>query len=200
MLLYKEAVDGLYGYSVAEYSRRQELSARVETRTKEGRWGLTEADYHESTDTESRSGTPLGFAHVSNTRPSSSGTLFNPGQLDSEELLPAIRQRLQKVEEEFKAECKGLLEGLAYQSDSEMRMLGVQLNFNMFYEISIKRGKKEKEKEREKQREREKEADRERRKERERERERRKERERRERRERERKDKGRDDEGDVLMV
>ena len=87
----------------------------METQTKEGRWGLTETDYHESTNTESRSGTPLGFARGGNTRPSSSGTLFNFGQLDSEELLPVIRQRLKKVEEEFKAECKGLLEGLAYQ-------------------------------------------------------------------------------------
>lgn len=204
MLRYKEAVDGLYGYSVAEYSRRQELAARAETRTKEGRWGLTESDYHDTTDADSRASTPsLGFRRGANTRPESAGSVFKPSSVDNEELLPAIRERLENVADEFKNLCGALLEELAYQPDSEMRMLGVQLNFNMFYEISIKRGKKEKEKEKEKQREREKEADRERRKEREREREKKKERERRERREREKTERQRrertDEDGDVVM-
>ncbi|RPB24552.1 hypothetical protein L211DRAFT_823996 [Terfezia boudieri ATCC MYA-4762] len=207
MLRYKEAVDGLYGYSVAEYSRRQELSARVETRTKEGRWGLTESDYHDTnTDGESRASTPsLGFRRGVPTRPESASSLFKPGTMDTEELLPAIRLRLKTVEDDFKLLCKGLLEELAYQSDMEMRMLGIQLNFNMYYEISTRKGKKDKEREKEKQREREKEADRERRKERERERERRKEKERRERREREREKAERerrektDEDGDVVM-
>ena len=211
MLRYKEVVDGLYGYSVAEYSRRQELSARVETRTKEGRWGLAESDYHDTntnTDGESRASTPsLGFRRSAPTRPESANSLFKPGTVDNEELLPAIRLRLKTVEDDFKLLCKGLLEELAYQSDMEMRMLGIQLNFNMYYEISTRKGKKDKEREKEKQREREKEADRERRKERERERERRKEKERRERREREReREKAErerrektDEDGDVMM-
>lgn len=206
MLRYKDAVDGLYGYSVAEYSRRQELSARVETRTKEGRWGLTESDQFDTTDAESRASTPsLGVRRGGNTRPGSAGSFFKLGGADNEEILPQIRLRLKTVEDEFKSMCKTLLEELAYQSDSEMRMLGVQLNFNMYYEISIRKGKKEKDKEREKekQREREKEADRERRKERERERERRKEKERKERREREKAERKRrertDEDGDVVM-
>jgi len=208
MLRYKEAVDGLYGYSVAEYSRRQEHSARVETRTKEGRWGLTEPDHHDNTDAESRASTPsLGFRRGVPTRPESASSLFKPGTLDNEELLPAIRLRLKTVEDDFKLLCKGLLEELAYQSDMEMRMLGIQLNFNTYYEISTRKGKKDKEREKEKQREREKEADRERRKERERERERRKEKERRERRERERerekterqRREKTDEDGDVVM-
>ncbi|KAF8469126.1 Spc98 family-domain-containing protein [Kalaharituber pfeilii] len=207
MLRYKEAVDGLYGYSVAEYSRRQEMSARVETRTKEGRWGMTEADYHDTTDTDSRASTPLGTGRSAsgNGRPDSSSGLFIP-DASSEELLPSIRLRLKTVEDEFKSLNKTLLEELAYQPDSEMRMLGVQLNFNMFYELPVARkGKKEREREKERQREREKEVERERekererRKERERERERRKERERRERREKERREKDRDGEGDVVM-
>lgn len=204
MLRYKEAVDGLYGYSVAEYSRRQELAARVETRTKEGRWGLTESDYHDTTDAESRASTPsLGFQRGASTRPESASGLFQPAA-DNEELLPAIRLRLKTMEEEFKSLCKTLLEELAYQSDSEMRMLGVQLNFNMYYDIAIRKGKKDKEKEKEKQREREREAERERRKEREKERERRKEKERKERRDREKMERERrektDEDGDIMMA
>ena len=45
MLAYRDAVDGLYSFSVAEFTRRQELSAKIETRTAQGRWGVTERDF-----------------------------------------------------------------------------------------------------------------------------------------------------------
>lgn len=45
MLSYKDAVDGLYSYSVAEFTHRQELNAMIETRTAQGRWGVTERDF-----------------------------------------------------------------------------------------------------------------------------------------------------------
>lgn len=44
MLQYKDAVDGLYGYSVAEFTRRQERGARIEARTEKGGWGIQEAE------------------------------------------------------------------------------------------------------------------------------------------------------------
>lgn len=44
MLAYKDALDGLYSFSVAEYTRRQELKAKIETRTAQGGWGVTEKD------------------------------------------------------------------------------------------------------------------------------------------------------------
>ncbi|KAF8538531.1 Spc98 family-domain-containing protein [Trichophaea hybrida] len=44
MLQYKDAVDGLYGHSVAEFTRRQERGAKIEARTKKGDWGVTETD------------------------------------------------------------------------------------------------------------------------------------------------------------
>ncbi|KAI5788914.1 Spc98 family-domain-containing protein [Peziza echinospora] len=136
MLKYKEAVDGLYSYSVAEYSRRQDLGARVDARTKGGQWGMTDADYDMTTDGESRSGTPSGFR-----RPGSS--LAAGGDLSSynDEMLLSLRQRLVTIEAEFKELTKTLLAELAYQSDSEMRMLGVQLNFNMYYEVVIAKPK-----------------------------------------------------------
>ena len=44
MLAYRDAVDSLYSFSVAEFTRRQEMAAKIETRTKAGQWGLTDAD------------------------------------------------------------------------------------------------------------------------------------------------------------
>ncbi|PGH04060.1 hypothetical protein GX51_03730 [Blastomyces parvus] len=44
MLAYKDAVDGLYSFSVAEFTRRQEFTAKIETRTAQGQWGVTEKD------------------------------------------------------------------------------------------------------------------------------------------------------------
>ena len=43
MLQYKDAVDGLYGHSVAEFTRRQERGARIEARTERGEWGVRES-------------------------------------------------------------------------------------------------------------------------------------------------------------
>jgi gamma-tubulin complex component 3 len=43
MLHYKDAVDGLYGYSIAEFTRQQERSARIEAKTKQGDWSILEA-------------------------------------------------------------------------------------------------------------------------------------------------------------
>lgn len=44
MLQYKDVVDGLYGYSVTEFTRRQERDARIEARTTQGNWGVRETD------------------------------------------------------------------------------------------------------------------------------------------------------------
>ena len=44
MLSYREAVEGLYSFSVAEFSRRQQFSAKIDMRTAQGKWGITEKD------------------------------------------------------------------------------------------------------------------------------------------------------------
>ncbi|KAF3033161.1 Microtubule-nucleating Tub4p (gamma-tubulin) complex component [Didymella keratinophila] len=44
MLAYKDTVDSLYSFSVAEFTRRQEAAAKIETRTAAGRWGLSERE------------------------------------------------------------------------------------------------------------------------------------------------------------
>ncbi|CAZ80834.1 unnamed protein product [Tuber melanosporum] len=121
MLAYKDAVDGLYGYSVAEYTRRQERGQRIETRTKKGEWGIREADEE-------------GEA---------SGRGSNPEDM----MLPSLRQRLKALSGDFQARVVVLLGDLAYQSDMDMRLLGVLLSFNEYYPVVNKRrarGEKEK--------------------------------------------------------
>ncbi|KAI9805726.1 MAG: Microtubule-nucleating Tub4p (gamma-tubulin) complex component [Piccolia ochrophora] len=112
MLEYKDAVDGLYSFSVAEFTRRQDLASRIEARTAAGRWGITEAD---SNDTP---------------------TKFGVTGLDASEdhMLPALNARLNSLANDFRARLKLLLGELAYQPDSDMRFLGVVMNFNDVYE------------------------------------------------------------------
>ncbi|PGH32570.1 hypothetical protein GX50_04604 [[Emmonsia] crescens] len=72
MLAYKDAVDGLYSFSVAEFTRRQEFTAKIETRTAQGQWGVTEKDLLQ----QSQSLFPSGASTASNitTRPSRSSS------------------------------------------------------------------------------------------------------------------------------
>jgi len=44
MLGYQDVVDGLYSYSVAEFTRRQERGVRIKERTERGDWGVRETD------------------------------------------------------------------------------------------------------------------------------------------------------------
>ncbi|KAJ5104086.1 hypothetical protein N7532_004615 [Penicillium argentinense] len=159
MLAYKDAVDGLYSFSVAEFTRRQELIAKIETRTAQGHWGVTESDVRPRR-ANSRGGTSI--ASTPDIRPASAGVdgIDTPYSLDGPEMnddqmLPTLRSRLRDLSAEFKSRLNILLGDLAYQPDVDMRFLGVVMNFNDVYE-PVRRRKpasssrdKEKEKERE---------------------------------------------------
>lgn len=136
MLAYRDALDSLYSYSVAEFTRRQEISAKIETRTRAGRWGITDAD-------EDSAPSPLYPTASRNTRdrlhdretdspllpllPSMAG-------IDGERnMLDQLRQRLKTLEVEFRAKVNILLGDLAYQPDSDMRFLAIAMNFNEVY-------------------------------------------------------------------
>ncbi|KAL7276713.1 Microtubule-nucleating Tub4p (gamma-tubulin) complex component [Rhizina undulata] len=108
MLAYKDAVDGLYGYSVAEFTRRQERETRIEKRTQRGEWGITEKDDE--------------FA--------ASGGRWSGGEADL--MLPTLRGRLRGLSADFRARVVILLGDLAYQPDMDMRLLGVLLSFNEY--------------------------------------------------------------------
>ncbi|KAI5819449.1 Spc98 family-domain-containing protein [Pyronema omphalodes] len=106
MLHYKDAVDGLYGHSVAEFTRRQERDAKITTRTEEGKWGINEAE--EGMDTS-----------------------HSDGYTDQE--LHNLRGRLKQLHADFSRRVVQLLADLAWQQDADLRLLGVLLSFNEYY-------------------------------------------------------------------
>lgn len=142
MLAYKDVVDGLYSFSVAEFTRRQELNARHETGNTKGRRGLTDDD-------DLRSPSPNVAAPknllnpTSNTNatnraespfPISTGVLAATSSSDSSDsVLPALRQRLGDLSKDFRARVNVLLGDLMVQPDADMKFLGVVMNFNDVY-------------------------------------------------------------------
>lgn len=135
MLAYKDVVDGLYSFSVAEFTRRQELSAKIENRTAQGRWGVSEHD-------------PI----FSSRRSTADNNNLDTGSDDH--MLLSLRERLTGLSAEFRSRLNILLGDLAYQPDVDMRFLGVVMNFNDVYEPVRRRrvpasSSREKEKEKE---------------------------------------------------
>lgn len=131
MLAYKEAVDGLYSFSVAEFTRRQELAAKIETRTAQGKWGLTEKD-----DDDLNSPNP--FASKINKSHDSAGAdspfpISGLNLSGDDAMLPALRKRLQDLSSDFKTRVNNLLGDLIVQPDVDMKFLAVVMNFNDVY-------------------------------------------------------------------
>ncbi|KAL1957953.1 hypothetical protein VTO42DRAFT_5345 [Malbranchea cinnamomea] len=138
MLAYKDAVDGLYSFSVAEFTRRQELSAKIETRTAQGRWGITDKDLQPNRPT--RSGSILSpfttTAGTPNPLDESATGGIGSGLGGEDHLLPSLRSRLRDLSADFRTRLVTLLSDLAYQPDVDMRFLGVVMNFNDVYQVS----------------------------------------------------------------
>ncbi|KAL1962089.1 hypothetical protein VTN77DRAFT_617 [Rasamsonia byssochlamydoides] len=145
MLAYKDAVDGLYSFSVAEFTRRQELSAKIETRTAQGRWGVTERDFLPSSrrgqgHMKSASSSTPSFAAtptLDQQQPEGTDTpspLLSQGLSADDHMLPSLRARLRDLSADFRARLNVLLGDLAYQPDVDMRFLGVVMNFNDVYQ------------------------------------------------------------------
>ena len=140
MLGYRDALDGLYSFSVAEFTRRQEMAARIETRTKAGQWGVTEQDddaaaasplFPASARGHGRGGGGAGGAGTDSPIPA---LLPLAGGAEGErDMLAQLRGRLRSLELEFKGKVNVLLGDLAYQPDVDMRFLGLVMNFNEVY-------------------------------------------------------------------
>jgi gamma-tubulin complex component 3 len=158
MLAYKDAVDGLYGVSVAENLKRQNLSAKIENRTAAGKWGLSERD-RESLDTDALSSTaPTPALRKLGKGMESSPFLPVPAGLsrgmNEEDVLVSLRKRLEDLAGEFKARVNVLLGDLYHQPDADMRWLAMVMNFNDVYQPVRRRkrtaGGRDKEREKEK--------------------------------------------------
>lgn len=143
MLSYKDAVDGLYSFSVAEFTRRQEVNAKIETRTAQGRWGITERDLfppgrrmHTRQSSLSSPSSLIATPILSNAQDDvdTPSSLANPDMSADDRMLASLRIRLRDLSAEFRARLNVLLGDLAYQPDVDMRFLGVVMNFNDVYQ------------------------------------------------------------------
>jgi gamma-tubulin complex component 3 len=138
MLAYKDAVDGLYGVSVAENLKRQNLSAKIENRTAAGKWGLSERDREHHDNDLPSSAAPTPAAGRLGKGIESSPLLPLPAGLsqgvDEEDVLASLRNRLKDLAGEFKARVNVLLGDLYHQPDAGMRWLAMVMNFNDVYQ------------------------------------------------------------------
>ena len=136
ILAYKDIVDGLYSFSVAEFTRRQELAAKIEIRTAQGQRGVAEKDdldspapsyNHLSRKNENRTDSPFPA------NPHGGIPGLDSATTSEDQMLPALRQRLSDLAKDFKGRVNILLGDLAVQPDVDMKFLGVVMNFNDVY-------------------------------------------------------------------
>ncbi|KIX01015.1 uncharacterized protein Z518_10081 [Rhinocladiella mackenziei CBS 650.93] len=146
MLAYREVVDGLYSYSVAEYTRRQQFNLKIEQRTAQGRWGITEKDIlgdtRASTPTSLAAGRPAKRAQLVSEGSDSPLTppVANLSVGDDETHLNSIRLRQLNLSAEFRSRLSMLLYDLSHQPDVDLRFLGVVMNFNEVYQpVNVRR-------------------------------------------------------------
>ncbi|KAF3760527.1 hypothetical protein M406DRAFT_63748 [Cryphonectria parasitica EP155] len=107
MLSYRDSVDGLYSWSVSEFTRRQEADVRTS------------------------SAATTGFGTGASTLDDPFASFGSAAGLVSE--LPALQERLKMLATAFQKQLCALLGDLAYQPDVDLRFLGVAMNFNDAY-------------------------------------------------------------------
>jgi gamma-tubulin complex component 3 len=135
MLGYRDAIDGLYSFSVAEFTRKQQFEAKVEQRTAAGKWGITEKDLDSS-----RASTPMAGPGRGSLEDETQSPVLLPATAgDDKTLLTSLRGRLLNLSAEFRSRVNVLLYDLAHQPDVDMRFLGVVMNFNEVYKPVNKR-------------------------------------------------------------
>ena len=144
MLSYKDAVDGLYSFCVAEFTRQQETAAKIETRTAAGKWGVTE-----SNDYDDRSSPVFGMRRGGTRTSEVESPITAPNWLttaNDDQMLPSLRKRLEELSKEFRNRVELLLGDLRAQEDVELKFLGVVMNFNDVYMPGSRKKEKEFEK------------------------------------------------------
>lgn len=133
MLNYREVVESLYSFSVAEFTKKQQLAAKIERRTGAGRWGITEKDFN------SRSSTPIaGLARSDRWSTGAEEENDTPALLpstagDDQTLLTGLRKRMNELMTDYHSRINAFLYDLAHQPDVDLRFLGVVMNFNEAY-------------------------------------------------------------------
>lgn len=119
MLSYRDSVDGLYSWSVSDFTKRQEADFH------------NTASSHPNVTTRASRGNP-NLLHLEEDD-------VVPGGEHSE--FPALQERLKHLGERFRNRLQILLGDLAYQADVDLRFLGVAMNFNDVYQPIRKKAK-----------------------------------------------------------
>ncbi|CAN8105970.1 unnamed protein product [Discula destructiva] len=147
MLSYRGCVDGLYSWSVSDYSRRQEADARNTSSTTAPsnsrrqpyptiNTNIFTRNHAKSASAASASqpNTPSGETHHQHGAgsPDPFFTSFDSATPHISEF-PALQERLRLLASTFQKKLCALLGDLAYQPDVDMRFLGVAMNFNDAY-------------------------------------------------------------------
>ncbi|KAI8309546.1 Spindle pole body component alp6 [Colletotrichum sp. SAR11_59] len=113
MLSYRDSVDGLYSWSVSDFTRRQEADVmRISTRA---------LRHQKKASTPGPDGDDDNHAVASE--------------------FPVLQERLRHLGASFRSRLQILLGDLAYQPDVDMRFLGVAMNFNDVYQPSRRKTK-----------------------------------------------------------
>lgn len=136
MLAYRDAVDGLYTFSVADFTRRQERGAQVE-RSSRATPLLSRAIAKSS-----RSVARLPIKERADSPFPANDILVGASPGESEDqMLSALRVRLGELSNDFRARVATLLGDLGVQSDVNMRFLAVVMNYNNIYEPRRRKGR-----------------------------------------------------------
>ncbi|KAK0708757.1 Spc98 family-domain-containing protein [Apiosordaria backusii] len=111
MLDYRDSVDGLYSWSVSDFTRRQEVDTASLLRK-----------HRPNSDMENSVG-------------GVDDPFFSGGIGDNiKSEFPVLQERLKQLGVSFRTRLQILLGDLAYQPDVDMRFLGVSMNFNDVYQ------------------------------------------------------------------
>lgn len=150
MLGYKDCVDGLYSWSVSEFTRQQETEVRPASSHQPANARRQLFPSRAQGHMKSASATTSARGSQPNTPVVEAPTFDDPfasfdshnGALVSE--FPALQERLKNLASAFQKKLCGLLGDLAYQPDVDMRFLGVAMNFNDVYVPTRSRSAKHK--------------------------------------------------------
>ena len=150
MLVYRDAVEGLYGFSIAEFTRSQGEAIRTSS-------NLSPRDRVDSPfpdDDDAFSPTAKGRAASRLARIDSPSPIPPPAFMANREhaasdeaMLANLRKRLAEQSDLFRAQISVFLGDLAVEKDQEMRYLGRMMNYNDVYTIVRRKPPVEKKKE-----------------------------------------------------
>lgn len=147
MLNYREVVESLYSFSVAEHAKRQQLAARIEKRTAAGKWGITEKDHGSRASTPATAGGGGDpWSALSENLGHETPVLLLSNAGDDANLLAGLRKRMTDLNNDYHVRINAFLYDLAHQPDVDLRFLGVVMNFNEAYKPVNPRRQKRKEK------------------------------------------------------